>query len=98
MIGRSLVTNYDAVESIVLSKLVEHFKAESISVKLRAFGQMVRRACHPQMGLRQTYCCLLHRLLLARNCSDNKLHQRKGNGDVNARRAANISPPGAGCS
>src|SRR5262245_45017849 len=84
MIGRSLVAKHDAVESIVVSKFIEHSKAESISVELHDFGQMVRGACHPQMGLCQTYCCLVHRLLLARNCSDNKLLQRKGNGHVNA--------------
>jgi hypothetical protein len=46
------VTKHDAVEAVMLVKLVEHFKAEPISVELHNIAQIVRGACHPQMGFR----------------------------------------------
>jgi hypothetical protein len=80
VIGGSLVTKHDAVEAVVVVKPLKHFKSESISVELHDFGQMVCGARHPQMRFCQTYCCLVHRLLLTRNYSDSKRHSNAAAG------------------
>src|SRR5262247_4515913 len=66
MIRGSLVSEHDAVEAVMIVKLIQHFKAESISVKLHDLGQVVRGPCHSQMGSSQTCHSVVHRFLLTR--------------------------------
>src|SRR5690349_3236401 len=55
MIRRAFTAEHDAIETVMVVKLIQNFKSKSVAVEARNGIQVVRRPRHSKMCLSQIY-------------------------------------------